>query len=723
MNDLISQFIDFMRSHGIEPSDSRVIVPQSKVTRFHVAGDKPQSENGWFILHVDDHPNGVFGSWKNPGEAIKWKPQIKLDRVLTDEERREFARKRAEREAQAQAELAKEHLRAQTRSLELWSSAKSAQPDHPYLERKGIRPHIARQLGDSLLIPVTKNRQLTGLQFISVDGEKRFKSGTDIKGAYATIGTPSDQVVITEGFATAATIHEATQIPVVIAFNAGNLEPVAIAIRERLPEAKIIIAADNDQWTKGNPGVKAGQNASVAVKGELRIPHFKPGVAGNPTDFNDLAGLYGSSEVESQIVKGKPTFEFQSSPEVRAEDVQYSLAAPFVHMSKGRNQKPLGTIENVAQLLDRLHIEVRYDVIRKDLDIHIPRESFLIDTAKNNKMTRILSYANLAGIPGGKIEEFVSYLGGQNPYNPVVEWINSKPWDGITRLQAFYDTVKMTGESDPAIKKYKETLMKRWMISAIASAFEPNGASTGGVLVFYGRQYLGKTNWFKNLVPHELQLTADSKLLNLQDKDSIRQCLSNWLVELGELDGTFKRSDVIAMKAFLTADNDVLRRPYARSEEQYARRTVFFGSVNEEKFLHDPSGNRRYWTIDCEEINHSHGLDMQQVWAEFHGMYSRGEPWRLSEQELIDLNMKNKEYEVIDPLEERIREEYDWGQTWNDRSMTATQVALELGILNPEKRHTVQIGRVLRDMGCKPIRSNGRSVFRVPQRKTQSFIP
>src|SRR5690606_9294822 len=127
----------------------------------------------------------------------------------------------------------------------------------------------------------------------------------------------------------------------------------------------------------------------------------------------------------------------------------------------------------------------------------------------------------------------------------VVEWVQSKPWDGVSRVQDLYDTVQAKDEwVEPDTKQLKETLIKRWMISAIAAAFSPNGVSAEGMLVFQGSQSLGKTSWLKSLTPPGLELTKDGMLLRPDDKDSVKQVNSFWIVELGELDSTFRRSDL-----------------------------------------------------------------------------------------------------------------------------------------------------------------------------------
>ena len=114
----------------------------------------------------------------------------------------------------------------------------------------------------------------------------------------------------------------------------------------------------------------------------------------------------------------------------------------------------------------------------------------------------------------------------------------------------------------------------RWMVSCVAAVFNPDGISAHGVLVLQGDQYLGKTKWMKSLAPKELGVIKDGITLNPSDKDSVMQCVRNWIVELGELDATFRKSDIASLKSFITSDRDVLRRPYARLESEFARRPV-----------------------------------------------------------------------------------------------------------------------------------------------------
>lgn len=347
----------------------------------------------------------------------------------------------------------------------------------------------------------------------------------------------------------------------------------------------------------------------------------------------------------------------------------------------GKAKKPLATIENLIEICRRLGVTVRYNVISKEEEMLIPGQSFSMDNRANASLAWLTSWCKRIEFPTQQVGDYLTFLADQNLYNPVANWIESKPWDGQSRLQDLFDTVTAVGEStDDSIRRLKETFLRRWLISAAAAAFEPNGVSAHGVLVFQGAQYMGKTAWFKRLVPKHLGVVQDGMMLRADDRDSVKQIVSHWLVELGELDATFRKSDIAQLKAFLTRDKDILRRAYARKESEFARRTVFFASVNPREFLHDQTGNRRFWTIECAGIDYDHGVDMQQLWAEVLTLYRAGEPWTLQAGEHQDLEGHNKTFEVVDPIEELIGSGLRWSEppaAWRWRS--ATEILVELG--------------------------------------------
>lgn len=142
--------------------------------------------------------------------------------------------------------------------------------------RKGVKAHGIYQSGDWLLIPIhDQYGSVQSIQYIMPDGTKRFKSGALLKGGRYWLGglvVNGKTVFIAEGYATAATVREITGCPVRVAFTAGNLREVAESVRSEFPRARIIIAADNDANTEGNPGVTKAIDAASRYRCELLIP-------------------------------------------------------------------------------------------------------------------------------------------------------------------------------------------------------------------------------------------------------------------------------------------------------------------------------------------------------------------------------------------------------------------------------------------------------------------
>jgi putative DNA primase/helicase len=217
-------------------------------------------------------------------------------------------------------------------------------------------------------------------------------------------------------------------------------------------------------------------------------------------------------------------------------------------------------------------------------------------------------------------------------------------------------------------------------------------------------------------VPEDKNLIKDGGILKPDDRDSVKQAVSFWLVELGELDSTFRKSDIAALKAFLTNDKDVLRRAYARKESQYARRTVFFGSVNPKEFLHDPTGNRRYWTIEVAHLNHSHNIDMQQVWAQVYELWKAGASHYLTPDEMGQLNNHNEDFTASDPIVEVVQTTFDWEcKESNWRWVTATDAVRECGYERPTKADVNYAAAAIRKLnGGQSRRTNKGTLLLVP---------
>lgn len=265
---------------ALQAAGLRVDAPiaDGKVHRFPVAGDKHGKESGWYYLHLDNIPAGEFGDWR-AGLRVQWvSDAAKIDKAT----QARMAEAMRAASVQRERERMKNRLDAQRVAREQWARAEPAKASHRYLVRKKIKAYGIRQRRELLLIPMRDSAgELWAVQSISPDGSKRFLRGARKRGLYHAIGQPVAGVLcIAEGYATAASIHEATGYPVAVAFDCGNLRAVAQTLRGKHPDARILICADNDTATAArigrNPGIEAATEAAQAVGGVVVSPFDFP---------------------------------------------------------------------------------------------------------------------------------------------------------------------------------------------------------------------------------------------------------------------------------------------------------------------------------------------------------------------------------------------------------------------------------------------------------------
>jgi len=288
----IDEFRSAIMGSGL--GDPGHIVADGEIHRFRCADDKPGTRNGWYLLHLDRLAAGAYGSWKT-GETCTW--SAKGERI-DPRQQADIRRLIEQAKRQRRAELADRHAAAAVKAKAMLEHATPADPEHPYLAAKGVKPHGIRQQGIALLIPVAVGDQIASVQTIMPDGAKRFLSGGRITGGSYLIddATRRDEILIAEGFATAATLHEELGAAVYVAFNAGNLLAVARHARARQPGGALLFCGDNDQWTEGNPGATKAREAAFAIGAKLLMPDFTGlDVSGLPSDWNDWYRLRRNS--------------------------------------------------------------------------------------------------------------------------------------------------------------------------------------------------------------------------------------------------------------------------------------------------------------------------------------------------------------------------------------------------------------------------------------------
>jgi putative DNA primase/helicase len=316
MRDATEQFRDAIRSAGFTPPD--MIDADGKLHRFASNG-KHGDDAGWYALHDDGIPAGAFGDWRS-GFSQTWRADI--GRTLTPaEDAAHRAKAEAIRRAR-EAETVRQRAKAAKKAAAIWNSTMPASDNHPYLTRKGIKAHGTQLHNGAIVVPLRDGGDLHSLQFIDADGDKKFLTGGRKSGCYFSIGTMNDPAVlcIAEGFATGASIHEATGYPVVVAFDAGNLQPVARVLRAKFPDLELIVCADDDAATEGNPGMTKATEAARFVGGVVAIPDFGPNRPKEATDFNDLATHRGAEAVRQSIAMALSETDVTDVTDVQASN-------------------------------------------------------------------------------------------------------------------------------------------------------------------------------------------------------------------------------------------------------------------------------------------------------------------------------------------------------------------------------------------------------------------
>lgn len=282
MRDAAQEFSETARAAGLA-------IPQvdtsGALQRVRVDGDKAQQRSGWYVFHDSEAPWAVFGNWKT-GEKHHWRSGVALG--LSEAERAKLEEDICRYQAEQRQLRAAQYMQARGEALRQFSSAQIADASHAYLQAKEVGVHGIRQEGGQLLVPLCdRHARLWSLQRIDAEGNKRFLSGGRKQGLFHLIGpAPAEVLCIAEGYATAASIHEATGYPVVVAFDAGNLEPVAAALRQHYPGVHLVICADDDAGTAArigrNPGLEAAQRAAARVGGSVAMPPRDDGLVELP---------------------------------------------------------------------------------------------------------------------------------------------------------------------------------------------------------------------------------------------------------------------------------------------------------------------------------------------------------------------------------------------------------------------------------------------------------
>ena len=298
------QFREAMLSAGVQPPDE--IILDGQLRRFR-PDPKKHDRSGWYVGHADGICTMIWGDWR---QGIEQTIKATINRPYTVADEMAHVARVAAAKAARDLERKKQNEAAASTVEIIWSEGACASPEHPYLKRKGIQPHGAKITGDGrLMVPLfDSDGALASLQYIDAEGGKLYHPGGSVSGKFCIIGTLDVPGVlyVAEGFATAATIHEVSGRPVIVAYSASNLVPVTGTLREIHGQAQdIVIVADNDA---SGVGQKYAEQACAKYGARMVMPSIQ----GDANDYaqagHDLAGLLNPQADKTMLDKLKVVF-------------------------------------------------------------------------------------------------------------------------------------------------------------------------------------------------------------------------------------------------------------------------------------------------------------------------------------------------------------------------------------------------------------------------------
>jgi hypothetical protein len=443
-------------------------------------------------------------------------------------------------------------------------------------------------------------------------------------------------------------------------------------------------------------------------------------------------------KIKTPLVLGRGVDGIWAAPNVSRSILLEKL--PDWNKSKdGVATRPMQTTDNLAAVLTLFGWDKpRFNEMTKRTELAKPSLSNTRHDIENAALTLLADDALRAGMSREGVPDLVETIAGGDSYHPCLTWVQSVPWDGCSRLDDFRNSLRLV---DPSEAWLRDKLLDAWMLQGIGALISADGISAQGVLTIVAPQGRNKTRWTASLCPIPGAVRTGVHI-DPSNKDSVLMATGAWITEAGELDTTTRRADVGALKAFFTRNEDVIRLPYAKRDNVYKRRTVFVGTVNGIGFLHDTTGNRRYWTVEVTQCNLLAPTQMQQIWAEYLHEYKQGKRWFLDDAAQMALNVSNLDYTAIEPLRELITAGFDWRSVdwdaleqgdWRSHPevkwLSATAVCFEVGFAKVSRAEATRAGAIVRDLqqvnrqgtsGSKKVicrNSDGNKLLAVPKAK------
>lgn len=345
---------------------------------------------------------------------------------------------------------------------------------------------------------------------------------------------------------------------------------------------------------------------------------------------------------------------------------------------------------------------IRWNTLRKRIEVHGgPLAGGSLSTLAARASNWLAAGHWGLTVPSNELERQLHAVAERAAFDPLAEHLNALTWDGVPRLDTWlerYLGVSSTGEGGRDLGPYHRAVGRAWAVGAVARGLSP-GCKVDTCMVLIGRQGARKSTAVRILGG---AFASDSKIV-IGEKDAQMRASVSWIIEMPELAAT-RKTDTESVKAFLSSPIDMYRAPYGRAVEEAPRRCVFVGTTNEDAFLTDLTGNRRFWPVAVGEIDTAAlEADRDQIWAEAVVAFKNGEAWHLMG-EMADVAEHEAEERVqSSALSARV---VDWwynlpskARPESLRTLDVAEKALMLDASRTTRAIEQEIATVLRKMG------------------------
>ncbi len=296
-------------------------------------------------------------------------------------------------------------------------------------------------------------------------------------------------------------------------------------------------------------------------------------------------------------------------------------------------------------------------------------------------------------------------------YDPFEDYFKNIPEneDETDYIEMLADTITTTKQDLWRI------CFKKWFVAMVACVLDVKQVNQT-VIVFSGKQGLGKTTWIEKLMPKSLKEYIFSGTINPSNKDTLIHLAECMLINLDELEN-LNRTEIGSLKEIITKTHIRMRKAYGHNNENMPRRASFAGSVNTAQFLNDTTGSRRFLCFEVEHIEYTHEIDINKVYTQALSLFTNGFRHWFNQEEIKEINQNNEQYQLRSPEEELLLTwfepvEKDKAQYFFNTTQIANILSTKGGIAITET--TVRkIGMALKKHGFQRISKNKAYVFPV----------